>query len=159
MVANQRTFIPFVFLFSFLSLHLDAAFENVGLSARPMGMGGSYTALAKGTNAIIWNPAGLVDASRPEMGLNYFEIYDLVNYSFISLAIPVQSNRGIGFGLLSSSDLEELYQELVFDISIAQKVWKTLQIGLNCGFLSSSASIGEIRVGSGRGVALDIGAR
>ena len=159
MVANQRTFIPFVFLFSFLSLHLDAAFENVGLSARPMGMGGSYTALAKGTNAIIWNPAGLVDASRPEMGLNYFEIHDLVNYSFISLAIPVQSNRGIGFGLLSSSDLEELYQELVFDISIAQKVWKTLQIGLNCEFLSSSASIGEIRVGSGRGVALDIGAR
>ena len=157
--TNQCSFIPLVFFFFFLSIYLDAAFENLGFSARPMGMGGSYTALAKGTNAIVWNPAGLVGLSRPELGLNYYEIHGLVNYSFISLTIPIQSDRGIGFGLLSSSDLEELYQELAFDISIAQKIWKTFQIGLNFEFLSSSASIGEIQVGSGRGIALDIGAR
>ena len=157
--TNRCSFISLLFSFFFLSVFLDAAFENVGLSARPMGMGGSYTALAEGTNAIAWNPAGLVGLSRPELGLNYYEIHGLVNYSFISLTIPIQSDRGIGFGLLSSSDLEELYQELVFDISIAQKIWKTFQIGLNCEFLSSSASIGEIQVGSGRGIALDIGAR
>ena len=158
--TNTYSLISLVFLFLFFSpAHLNAAFENVGLSARPMGMGGSYTALAKGANAITWNPAGLVGLSRPELGLNYLEIHDLVNYSFISLTIPIQSNRGIGFGLLSSSDLEGLYQELAFDISIAQKIWKTFQIGLNCELLSSSASIGEIRVGSGRGIALDIGIR
>ena len=155
--TNRYPFISIIFLLFFSQTYLDAAFENVGISARPMGMGGSYTALAAGANAITWNPAGLVGLSRPELGLNYFEIHDLVNYSFISLMIPIQPNRGIGFGLLSSSDLEELYQELILDIAIAQKIWGTFQIGLNCEFLSSSASIGEIRVGSGRGIALDIG--
>ena len=79
--TNQCSFIPLVFFFFFLSIYLDAAFENLGFSARPMGMGGSYTALAKGTNAIVWNPAGLVGLSRPELGLNYYEIHGLVNYS------------------------------------------------------------------------------
>ena len=155
--TNRYPFISIIFLFFFSQTYLDAAFENVGISARPMGMGGSYTALATGANAITWNPSGLVGFNRPELGLNYFEIHDIVNYSFISLAIPIQPNHGIGFGLLSSSDLEELYQELILNIAIAQKIWETFQIGLNCEFLSSSASIDEIRVGSGRGIALDIG--
>ena len=135
--TNRSPFISIIFLIFFSQTYLDAAFENVGISARPMGMGGSYTALAAGANAITWNPAGLVSLSRPELGLNYFEIHDLVNYSFISLMIPIQPNRGIGFGLLSSSDLEELYQELILNIAIAQKIWETFQIGLNCEFLSS----------------------
>lgn len=41
--TNRCSFMSLVFCFFFLSVYLDAAFENVGLSARPMGMGGSYT--------------------------------------------------------------------------------------------------------------------
>ena len=96
--TNRSPFISIIFLIFFSQTYLDAAFENVGISARPMGMGGSYTALATGANAITWNPSGLVGLNRPELGLNYFEIHDLVNYSFISLAIPIQPNHGIGFG-------------------------------------------------------------
>ena len=44
--TNRCSFMSLVFSFFFLSVFLDAAFENVGLSALPMGMGGSFTALA-----------------------------------------------------------------------------------------------------------------
>ena len=138
---------------------LYAAFENVGLSARPMGMGGAYTALASDTSAIIWNPAGLANIHESEIGLNYLELYSLVNYSFVAWAHPLQSGGAVGASLSSSSDSEGLYQELVLGVSGAQEIGENLYVGMNIKYLSAAASIGEISVGSGTGGAVDLGAR
>ena len=35
-------------------------FLNTGVGARPMGMGGAFTALCEDVHAVYWNPAGLV---------------------------------------------------------------------------------------------------
>ncbi len=136
-----------------------AAFENVGLSARPMGMGGAYAALASDTSAMIWNPAGLAKLNEPQIGLNYLELYGLVNYSFVAWAHPLQTGRAVGANLSSSSDPEGLYQELTLDVSAAQAISDKLHIGMNVKYLSSAASIGETSVGSGSGGAVDVGIR
>ncbi len=140
-------------------LCVDAAFENIGLAARPMGMGGAYAALASDTNAMIWNPAGLAKLREPEIGLNYLELYGLVNYGLLAWAHPLQNSRAIGASLLSSSDPDGLYQELVIDLSAALTILENLSAGLNLKYLSSSASMGEISVGSGSGGAVDLGIR
>ena len=140
-------------------LRAYAAFENIGISARPMGMGGAYAALATDTSAMIWNPAGLAKLREPELGLNYLELYGLVNYSFLAWAHPFQNDRAVGASLSSSSDPEGLYQELVIDLSAALAIRENLYAGLNLKYLSASASIGEISVGTGRGAAVDLGIR
>ena len=148
-----------VIILSALALEAYPAFENVGLIARPMGMGGAYTALASDASAMVWNPAGLAKLTKPEIGLNYLELYGLVNYSFVAWAQPMQDGRAIGAGLSSSSDPEGLYQELVLDLSAAEEIRENLHVGFNIKYLSSAASIGEIAVGSSGGAALDLGVR
>lgn len=144
-------------VFPLFPLSVYAAFENVGISARPMGMGGAYAALVSDTSAIIWNPAGLAKLNEPEIGLNYLDLYGLVDYSFIAWARPLQIGRTVGAGLSSSSDPQGLYQELIIDFSVAEAIRKNLYAGLNVKYLSSAASIDEISVGSGRGGAIDLG--
>jgi len=136
-----------------------AAFESVGISARPMGMGGAYVALADDTNAVVWNPAGLARLNERQVGLSYLELYGLVNYSFLAWAQPLRDKPNIAFSLSSSSDTDGLYQELVLAASAAQPVWENLSLGINLKYLSSAASIGEIAVGSGRGISVDVGAQ
>ena len=136
---------------------VDAAFENVGVVARPMGMGGTYAALADDTSAMIWNPAGLAKMNESEIGLNYTELYGLVSYSFVAWAHPLQTGRTFGIGLSSSSDPDGLYQELIFGISVAEEIVRNFYIGLNIKYLSSAASIGEISVGSSGGGSVDLG--
>lgn len=41
----------------------DLALTESGLGARPMGMGGAFTAVANDANAVFWNPAGMMFAS------------------------------------------------------------------------------------------------
>ena len=108
-------------------LSADPTFENIGISARPMGMGGAYAALATDTSAMIWNPAGLAKLREPEIGLNYLELYGLVNHSLLAWAHPFQNKRTIGASLSSSSDPEGLYQELVIDLSASLAIWENLR--------------------------------
>lgn len=135
----------------------EAAFENVGIVARPMGMGGTYTALADDTSAMIWNPAGLAKVNESEIGLNYTELYGLVSYSFVAWAHPLRMGRTLGVSLSSSSDPDGLYQELILGISAAEEIVSNLHVGLNIKYLSSAANIGEISVGSSGGGAVDVG--
>ena len=39
-------------------------FLKIGVSARGIGMGGAFTAIADDASATYWNPAGMVDVTR-----------------------------------------------------------------------------------------------
>ncbi len=47
-----------------------AQFLKVGPSARAIGMGGAYTAVANDASSIYWNPAGMVEMTRTQVTLN-----------------------------------------------------------------------------------------
>ena len=42
-------------------------FKDLGVGARPLGMGGAYVAAADDVNAILWNAAGLAQLKRQEI--------------------------------------------------------------------------------------------
>jgi len=46
-------------------------FLKIGVSARAVGMGNAFTALANDATATYWNPAGLVDMTRTSISLNH----------------------------------------------------------------------------------------
>lgn len=147
-----------IFLTIGLACVSEAAFENINIGARPMGMGGAFSAVADDTNAIAWNPAGLAELRSPQIGLSYLELYGLVNYNFVSFANPLTQTDALAGYIMSSNDPDHLYRETTLGFSYARKIRRPLKFGGNLKFLSSSANIGEIKVGSAKGVAIDIGA-
>jgi len=145
-----------VVIFFITPMWAEGAFEDVELGARPLGMGSAFVATADDASAIFWNPAGLTQVDGRELTMSYMELYDLVSYSSVGYAHSLKMGK-IGTGLVSSSDTDGVYREITLALSAAGKIYRGLSLGSNFKYLSSSASTGDIRVGSGRGVSLDVG--
>ncbi len=59
-----------------------AAFQDSGWGARPVGMGGAFTAIADDSNAPLYNPAGLVQVQWNELSAMYSRLFsNLTLYS------------------------------------------------------------------------------
>ena len=89
----------YLFCFSFLVVQSDAAFSDIGLGARPMGMGGSFVALANDANSVFWNPAGLSQVHWFEFSSMYLNHYGLEIDSDLLLTAfrhPLAGGFGIG---------------------------------------------------------------
>lgn len=140
-----------------MNLPANAAFENIGLLAGPMGMGGAYSAIADNTSALIWNPAGLAQLSAPEIGVGYLELYGLLGYSFVGVAHPIRTGQTVGAAILSSSDTEGLSQECIVLLSAATRVWKQLHVGINAKYFTTSVNLEQVPLGHGTGYGADLG--
>ncbi len=139
-----------------IAVSADAAFEDIGLGARSLGMGSAFVAAAEGASAIFWNPAGVVRVDGRELTMSYVELYSLVSYSHLGYAHRMNMGS-IGLGLISSSDVDGVYREITLALSAAGEVYPDLIVGANVKYLSSAADTGDIRIGNGRGLALDLG--
>jgi len=86
------------------------------------------------------------------------ELYSLVSYSAIGY---VQRIGGLpfGIGLKSSSDTDGIYRETELILSSAYNITSRLSSGANIKYLSSAASVGNIIIGKGAGLAMDFGFR
>ena len=126
------------------------------MGARPLGMGSAFVANADGANAIFWNPAGIVQTDHRELTMSYVELYDLVSYSSLGYAHRIEIGS-IGFGLVSSNDVDGAYQETTIALSGAGEIYSGLSVGVNIKYLFSVANTEDIRIGGGRGLALDMG--
>jgi len=111
----------------------DASFPDIGLGARPMGMGGAFVALADDANSIFWNPAGLSQLQWAELSSMYLDLYGLENVGshLIIGALRHPLDGGIGFGWLRTGETG-LYTE---DSLIAA-------VGQGFPFLGTHLSIG-----------------
>ncbi len=143
----------------FCEMEVGAAFENIGLTARAMGMGGAYSAVARDTSALLWNPAGAAQMSSPEIGLSYVELYDLLGYSFIGWAHPIRLGQTIGAAVLSSSDTAGISQERIVLLSAAARVPRVpLYVGFNVKSFSTSVNLEPgVPLGIGAGWGIDFG--
>lgn len=132
------------------------AFEDVGMGARPLGMGSAFVANADGAEAVFWNPAGIARLDERELTMSYVELYGLVSYNSLSYAQRMKIGS-IGFGLVSSSDVDGVYRETTLALSAAREFYSNLSAGTNIRYLSSAANTGDIEIGGGKGLALDMG--
>jgi hypothetical protein len=122
-----------------------------------MGMGGAYTAATHDTSALIWNPAGLARLPDSEIGIGYLDLYGLLGYSFVGVAHPIRTGQTVGAAILNSSDTEGLSHERIVQLSAATRVWKQLRVGISAKYFTTSVSLEQKPLGSGKGWGVDLG--
>lgn len=82
-----------------------AAFREKMTGARPMALGGAYTAAAADPLALIWNPALLQNqASTNNIMIEHSQILDFVEYSFAGYTRRVNPLVSVGAGFLHNGD-------------------------------------------------------
>ncbi|MBI2070587.1 MAG: PorV/PorQ family protein [Elusimicrobia bacterium] len=75
-------------LFAQTTQKTGAEFLNIPVGARPVGMGGAYTALANDISSLHWNPAGLALMNQPEIGAMYSQWLLDSQYNFLGFGYP-----------------------------------------------------------------------
>jgi len=86
-----------------------AQFLEIGVSARAVGMGNAFLAVADDASAIYYNPAGLSQLVQREVILTHVDYPADITYDFGGLAYPVRGFGGVlglGFYFLNSGDID-----------------------------------------------------
>jgi len=116
-------------------------FEDLGVGARPIGMGSAFVALVDDVHSIYYNPAGLSRLTNIELTSGYGKLYwglddgSNLGNTFIGYAHPLEKLGGIGAGWLSLG-LSGFYREDTFIFSYGNKLYRSLSAGLTFKLLS-----------------------
>lgn len=145
-----------------------AQFLKIGAGARPIGMGGAYTALSKDILAVYWNPAGLSRIfGNGEAVFNHAEWLADIDYDFAAFSLSVRNIGAFGFHVISLRTPDEPvrtiqnpdgtgqvwdYHSISLGISYAKNLTDRFSIGMTVKFIQES-----IFNLSAKGAAMDIG--
>lgn len=111
----------------------DASFPDVGLGARPMGMGGAFVALADDANAVFWNPAGLSSLQKYEFSSMYLSLYGLdVSTQLLCATYRHPFRGGVGIGILRTGE-SDLYTEDSVIVAAGQNLYPFIKTNLSVG--------------------------
>lgn len=69
-----------------------AQFLKIGVGARAMGMGGSFTAIANDVSTIYWNPAGIANLNRTSISFTHTEWFADISHDFAGVVVPISSS-------------------------------------------------------------------
>ncbi len=140
-------------------------FLKIGVGARPLAMGEAYVALADDISAIYWNPAGLVQIERPELGFTYNRWFEDIGYHFFGYSHPINDSvLALSIYYLGGGDIEgsddggiltgdvSAY-DLALAFSYSRKLIKGLSGGLSFKFINEKLD-DEVA----NALALDLGA-
>jgi len=147
---------------------IPAAFADIGFGARPLGMGGAYTALASDPYGVLFNPACLPDARGWQISTMYARQFGIIPYALAAAARNIGGRFGAGAAFLNSGD--EVLRENTVLASFGMKLGDSgtslsrLSLGLTVKWRSASfggnADGGEMRIrGGAEGFGLDVGLR
>ncbi len=119
-----------------------AAFVDVGLGARPVGLGRAFVGLADDANAMLYNPAGLARLKSMEFTSMYARLYpgiddDKLHMGYLGVARPLRNMGTIGLGI--TNFWADLYGENIFYLSFARQMNDALSLGSNFKLLRWSA--------------------
>ncbi len=150
----------------FFTASANGAFNDIGVGARPLGLGGAFVALADDSNAANYNAAGLAYIDEIQIGATYAQRFNgLVNYNTISGIVPIGSigSLGVNIGILSEND--DIYQERSIRITYGRTLFQQIGLGLNIKSLRTNfdsenefvASNPYITETSSSAISLDVG--
>lgn len=115
------------------------AFNDIGVGARPLGLGGAFVALADDSNAANYNAGGLAYIKNIHLGATYAQRFSgLVNYSIIASVLPVGRLGTIGADVGFLSEDSGIYNEQTFRFSYAKTIIKQIGFGFNLKYFSTS---------------------
>jgi len=112
-------------------------------STRALGMGGAYTALARGYEAVAWNPAMLAALGRPGFSINLPRL----NLELGSNALGFSDFRKYANSYLSDADKQTILGKIK-DSTLAIRTLVGVGFGFSVGpFALSAGSAGEMNLG------------
>jgi hypothetical protein len=87
---------------------IGAQFLEIGIGARPIGMGEAYTAVADDATAIFWNPAGLTKVEKNDIHVSHTDwILDMRQETVAYVQnLGMTGTVGIFFSLFSLGDFD-----------------------------------------------------
>ncbi|MFH1824848.1 MAG: hypothetical protein ABH873_06445 [Candidatus Firestonebacteria bacterium] len=127
--------LSFVALFLIFITNSYGAFNIMSPSARVLGMGNSFVAVADDVNSIYANPAGLGNLKSWEVLSSYSKLYwgiSNLSESFICVGVPFKEYGSVGVGWYNFN--ESLYNETVFYLAYAYPI-KDASFGINFKYL------------------------
>jgi len=101
---------------------IPGAFVDVGYGDRPVAMGNAYVGLADDVNAVYLNPAGLSFLDAPQIQFTHTKLMGLVDYNFVTAAVPFKGNQAVGVTFINSGDdlMREISGHLAYSIHVGQ---------------------------------------
>ncbi len=86
-----------------------AQFLRLGAGARPVAMGGAYTAIADDVNGPQYNAAGIAWAKHKEAVASYIDYLEGISYSYLGYIHPLQngSTLGLAVAYLNSGAIDQ----------------------------------------------------
>ena len=109
-----------------------AAFNDIGVGARPLGMGGAFVALADDGNAANYNAAGLGYINAAHLSMTTAQRFrGLINYNHIGGVLPLGSVGSLGASIGILSEDSEVYKEQTITVSYGKTFLQKFALGLN----------------------------
>ena len=135
---NVRIAISAIGLLILCAAGAFAAFNDIGVGARPLGMGGAFVALADDGNAASYNAAGLGYINAVQVSLTTAQQFKgLINYNYIGGVFPLRSAGALGASIGILSEDSEVYKEQTVTISYGKAFLQKFGIGVNLKSLST----------------------
>jgi len=146
---------------------------QIGVGARPMGMGKAYVALAEDADTVFMNPAGLGSITGPKLTSMYTSLMGDVSYIVIGGAYPNTENSAFGAGIVTNStsgiDLRDNNQQSLgfgswgqsdMFVSYGMRIPEAkLQVGGSIKYMTQGGTgTADIEKANASGVSFDVGA-
>ncbi len=128
----------------------SGAFLKLPLTARGMGLGGAFVAVADDASSIAWNPAGLASMSKKGVVASYVQWFADIDYTFAAYAQPwpwFSGSVGAFFGSLGCEMNETTeympygtgrrftFNDWVAGVSLARRLTDKLLVGANIKYV------------------------
>ncbi len=147
----------------------SAAFLEIGPGARSLGMGSAFVSIADDASSLYWNPAGIVNVSRPEVQTYYSPWLVETQFYYNTAVIPMGGFGSLGISFTAVT-MDEMMVRTVQDpepskygqkfdagnismgIAYAKKLTDRFSFGFQTKFIQES--IWQMKA---QGIAVDIG--
>ncbi|MBD3170141.1 MAG: PorV/PorQ family protein [candidate division Zixibacteria bacterium] len=123
-------------------------FLKYDMSARALGMGGAFTALADGAGGVRYNPAGISGIKNTQAGFTYSKLtWDRkLNYAEVLFPLPKQAVIGLSWINAGVSDVKERNSngdvvgdlkndENSFNLTFGRRIVENISIGANIRYV------------------------
>ena len=109
-----------------------AAFNDIGVGARPLGLGGAFVAMADDGNAANYNAAGIGYIDEIQLSTTYAQRFQgLIRYNYIGGILPLSSAGTVGVSIGILSEDADIYHEQTFKVTYGKAVSQRLALGVN----------------------------
>ena len=135
--------------------------NQMQVGARPLGMGGAYSAIANDANAIHYNPAGIVLLQRQEITSMYGDLYGIgLKNSYVGYVFPFGDVQafGVDWFHVGQGDNEISFRQDNYKLGYALRIpWFNVSIGAVMKMLDMDITLDGTSYAKTRGYGFDAG--